>query len=111
MRLFSTTLVFLTLLSLFTVLSSADDYEPLTNYEGYLAKEITKTLLAARKVDKWGNAMDKLGTKYEANKASIQRGSTMTVASAFGVGLTAFATGGKSVAWALYVSLFFTVSL
>ncbi|MDE0399408.1 MAG: hypothetical protein OXL96_16560, partial [Candidatus Poribacteria bacterium] len=104
MRLFSRPLVFLMLLSLFTVFSYADDDSILTWYENHLQEKKDAVLIAARGVDLWDGAMDKLGSKYSANKAAIQRGSTMTVASAFGVGVTAFASGGQSVAWAAIVS-------
>ena len=104
MRLFSTTLLFLMLLSLFTVSSYADKDYTLDWYKDELDKKKQKALFAARKVNKWDDAMDKLESQYTANEAAIRRGSTMTVASAFGVGVTAFASGGSGVAWASIIS-------
>jgi len=99
MRMLNRTLILLLIISIFSTYSIADDYEPLTKYEIYVNIEYNKTVNAARGVDLAHGEMTDLAGKYNASEAAISSGNTQTVAAAFGVTVTAFATGGSSVAW------------
>ena len=71
--------------------------------------DYNKTLNAA--IDKAHDLMTALGAKYDASQSAISAGNTRTVASIFGVTVTAFATGGTTVAWAAIISAVTSTSM
>ena len=104
MRIFSKTLILLLMVAMLPMVAIADEHEPLNRAEDLLRRQSQRTLLAARRVDKAQALMTEFGAKYDSSQSAISAGNTQTVASAFGVTVTAFATGGQSVAWSSIVS-------
>ena len=115
MRIFSKILLLLLIVScivaLLPAVSIADDTDTVKNYRGFMEADYNKTLNAARGVDKAHDLMTALGAKYDASQSAISAGNTRTVASIFGVTVTAFATGGTTVAWAAIISAVTSTSM
>lgn len=104
MRILSKTFLLVLIIAILPAISIADNYESLNRAESLLVNQKERTLMGARRVDKAHSKMTALGGKYDSSQSAISAGNTRTGAAVFGVTLTAFATGGQSVAWAGIVS-------
>lgn len=100
----SKTLLLLIMVCMLPMLSMTDYNYSLHEAENLLDKQYKRTLNAARAIDLAHAKMDSLEDKYNTSQSAISAANRQTVASAFGVTVTAFATGGASVAWSAIIS-------